>query len=64
MFTIFKVFPKSTWILKGSETWIRDCGEDRMGAGRPVRREELRTAWPDRVVDIEMEESDRVCIYF
>lgn len=35
-----------------------------MGAGRPVRRQELRTAWPDGVGDTEMEESNRVCIYF
>lgn len=47
-----------------SEIWKRDCGEDRMGAGRPVRRQELRMAWPGRVVDVEMEESDQVCIYF
>lgn len=53
-----------------SETWRRDCGQDRMGAGRPVRRlgqssrQEPRTAWPDRVLEGEMETHGRVCMYF
>lgn len=48
-----------------SEICRRDCGEDRMGAGRPVRRrQELRVTWPGSVVDLGLEESDQVCIYF